>query len=307
MKWWSTLKKEDIRKMPYYSTGGATGRKYYWMQLEDVPGLAKLFTRGNFPAERYINRDMKAKAHLLPSNTWMPTVGDREHALILVNILNLETKEREFPWSVGKRTSEHSKATQREHKLASGRIPYNLDPQDIGIAVIIRDPQAGKGSNNFMFDINLYIPKDNEFWAQVQSTITYDSAYEDYDLSNGAVAALLIMTQMILKKGKKKVYKEQQAAFEEFGIGPLSRDTESKYIKELVDRGLFRREFHHNTPSMKGYPRPTNKGFGVSNRFEMTHEDFFGSFKAEVKANPDKKFKIQQFGGGASDFEGDFA
>ena len=303
MKWWETLRKEEIRKTPYYPQGN----KYYWMQLEDVPGLAKLFTRGNFPAEQYLNRNMKAKAHLLESNRWFPSVGQRQHAMLLVNILNLETEEREFPWAAGKLQTAQSNATQREQNLAAGRTGFALGPNDIGISVILRDSLAGKGSNNFLFNINLYIPKDNNFWEQVQSTITHDSAPEDYDLTNGAVAALLIMTQMILKRGKEKVYKDQQREFEEFGIGPLSRDTESKYIKELVDKGLMRREFNHATPSMKGYPQPTNKGHGVSNRFEMKHGDFFGSFKAEVKANPDKKFKIQQFGGGASDFESDFA
>ena len=303
MNWWNTIKKQEIRKTPYYPNE----EKYYWMQLEDVPGLAKMFERGNFPAEQYLNRNMKARAHLLKSNRWFPSVGQRQHAILLANILNLETQEREFPWATGKLATEYNKATQREQNLAAGRTGFSLGPKDIGVSVIMRDALAGKGSNNFMFNINLYIPAENEFWEQVQSTVTLGSVPEDYDLTNGAAAALLIMTQMILKRGKQKVYKKQQEAFEEFGIGPLSRDTESKYIKELVDKGLMRREFNHNTPSMKGYPQPTNKGHGVSNRFEMKHGDFFGSFKAAVKANPDKKFKIQQFGGGTSDFESDFA
>jgi hypothetical protein len=303
MNWWNTIRKQEIRKTPYYRQGN----KYYWMQLEDIPGLAKMFTRGNFPAEKFINRGMKAKAHLLDSNRWYPSISQRQHALLLVNILNTETGEREFPWAVGKIETEHSRATQREKNLAAGDTPFDLHPKDIGVAVILQDSHAGKGSNNYKCIINLYVPKDNELWEQIQSTVTLGSVPEDYDLTNGAAAALLIMTQMILKRGKNPVYKEQQAAFEEFGIGPLSRDTESKYIKELVDKGLFRREFQHGSPSMRGYPQPTNKGHGVSNRFEMKHGDFFGSFKAEVRANPDKKFKIQQFGGGASDFESEFA
>ena len=278
---------ERIRKAPSPYYGNES--KYYYLQIKDVPGLEYLFDPSRFPMGEKLHRDLQPKAHFIDSNRWRPSISNRRSAIMMVTILDLKAERPIFDWALGRlQTAGGQEPPADETELAAGKKAYNLKPHEVGIQLIYRDSRMKGG---YLMNLSIHIPKDNEFDMYVNRLFTHDADTTDYMLTNGEAAALLIMTQMVDERSKQSS-KEQQKLFEEFGLGALSRDTDSKYIKSLVDKGLLRREAHHRTPSMRNYPRPTPKGRAVSNQFEMTRNKFHSEFKAEVKSKPDEEFTM---------------
>jgi hypothetical protein len=78
----------------------------------------------------------------------------------------------------------------------------------------------------------------------------------------------------------------------ELGIGPLARNTKSKYIKTLADRGFVDMNLDKRTPNMRGYPKITPRGMAASNRFEMHHKTFRTEFMDVVRNKRDEEFTM---------------
>ena len=276
MKWFKEIKKAPP---PFYGSGNP----YDLVQIADIPGAVDLFSPGKFPAEQYLPRggtDIVVKIHPLPSERWVPSLRGKSYHVMLVTALNVKTGRVTHPWAKGRLDNNMmTPPTAKELRLGSGDDFINLDEDEIGLMVHLRDGRLPK--MKFDFEVLGYLPPNSQF---IDSIVTPSGAEPmDYDLSNGAVAALLLFTQMT----KKKESRRRREEFAEFGLGDLSRETDSKYIAELVAKGLMRREYSHGQASLRGFPRPTPKGAAVSNRFEMHHDEFYGDFKDIVRRNPD--------------------
>ena len=143
--------------------------------------------------------------------------------------------------------------------------------------------------------IDGFVGHGGEYWRRLSSSqnMTAGSSTDDYDLTNGEAAILLILTQIVpygQREGHKGRHKERVKEIENLGLGKWGTDVDdNKYVNSLVDKGLLERR----RSSAKGknfLPVPTTKGKVVSNRFEMKFDYFDTEFKTEVLAHPDDKF-----------------
>ena len=280
MKWYD----EIIRKAPppYYRNEN----KYDHLQYKDIPGLTNLFKEGTFPLYDQMNMWKRGtvKAHEAKGNIYTPKISGRKNAIMFVSIYDFVKQEPKYPWQQGSLRNPSNPDVQTPDtnaiSLARGDKSFTLTEDQIGITVI--------HEYNKLFLVNVYYGEDSKFHMYVNRLQTTGTADMDYDLTNGEVAALLIMAQMT----NPKEYKERQRLFLDMGIGPLTRNTESKYIKTLVDKGFVDMNEYHNSPSMRGYPKVTAKGKAASNRFEMKHRKFHTEFRDVVKERPDEEFSM---------------
>tara|TARA_R100001510_G_C7656512_1_gene216590 strand:- start:7310 stop:8224 length:915 start_codon:yes stop_codon:yes gene_type:complete len=279
MTWFKTIRKAPPPFKP-------SGVKYNLVQIADIPGAQKLFSPGYFPAEQYLPRggsDVMVEVYQLPNNRFAPSLRSKNYHVGLVTILNIETGQVTYPWAKMRLQNDiMSPPTAMELRLGTGQEPLDLEDDEIGLMVHMRDGRIPK--MKFAFEVYGYIPPASNFLETIEVPTGVEPM--DFDLTNGAVAALLLFTQMT-KPRESRRRKEEFAAF---GLGELSKDTDSKYIKELTDKGLMRREAGHAQASMRNFPRPTPKGKAASNRFEMHHDEFYGEFKDLVRRNPDADF-----------------
>jgi hypothetical protein len=281
-RWFNNIRKAPP---PYNHT---KGNKYYWMQIEDIPGLKELFSLDKFPLHDKMWRKTQAKVHFRDDNKFNPSVRNYKDGVVLATILDLESGNPSFPWVMGRLKGTGLRADKLEStpfmmSLAGGDELYDMEPDEVGIEIIYRDAQGTKP----LFILNIQVPKDNDFEQYANRLITTGTKDKDYDLSNGEVAALLILSQMA---GGRADLRERKRLFDEFKVGPLVRGTDSKYIKALVDKGFFEMDENHASKNLKNYPLVTAKGNAASNRFEMTKIRFVGEFKREVLASPDDPF-----------------
>ena len=231
MTWFRTIRKAP----PPFKHSGV---RYDLVQIADIPGAQKLFSPGYFPAEQYLPRggsDVTAEVRRLPTKRFAPSLRGRSYHVGLVTILNSETGAVRYPWAKMRLENNiMSPPTAMEKRLGEGQEPFTLEDDEIGLMVHMRDGRIPR--MKFAFEVYGFVPPESNFL----NTIEVPTGVEpmDYDLTNGAVAALLLFTQMT-KPRESRRRKEEFAAF---GLGELSKDTDSKYIKELVDKGLMKRE-----------------------------------------------------------------
>ena len=280
-KWWNNV----VRKAPppYYRNEN----KYDHLQISDIPGMMELFSSGKFPLHDKLSafKNTTISAHKVKNNKYTPSISGRKNAIMFVSIYNFIEKKPKYAWQTGSLRNPSNPDVQtpdtRAIGLARGDKSFTLAEDEIGITIIFElDKQ---------FIINIYYGEESEFDMYINRVQTGGTGDQDYDLNNGEVAALLILTQIVPEKG---AYKERQRVFMEFGIGPLGRDTESKYIETLVSRGFVDLHENNRSASRRGYPIITPKGKAASNRFEMTHKKFYSDFKNEVKRDRDGEFTM---------------
>ena len=279
MTWFTTIRKAPPPFKP-------SGDEYTIVQVADIPGAQKLFSPGYFPAEQYLPRggsDVTAEVRRLPTKRFAPSLRGRSYHVGLVTIVNSETGAVRYPWAKMRLENDiMSPPTAMEKRLGEGQEPFTLEDDEIGLMVHMRDGRIPR--MKFAFEVYGFVPPESNFLDTIEVPTGVEPM--DYDLTNGAVAALLLFTQMT----KPRESNRRKQEFADFGLGELSKDTDSKYIKELVDKGLMRREAGHAQASMRNFPRPTPKGKAASNRFEMHHDEFYGEFKDLVRRNPDAEF-----------------
>lgn len=291
-EWWK------IMKAPPPWTGASAGsgpRKWQPVQIDDIPGFRAMLDPAEFPLARKIWRDTVVDIYPIEhGEIWNPSLHGRHNALMLYGVYNLKTKKMMHKWEIG-RMNKGQNQDPREEQAALGELPFRLTEYLMGVQVIYETGNRSK----FIMEGNV-LP-ETKFYEFVDRHSTHDAETEDYNLTNGAAAALAILAHHARKK-TKRAYKERQQLFIDFGLGPLSRDTDSKYIEELVGKGLMRREKYHRTPNMANYPVITPKGKVVANRFDMPTDVFMDEFKDEVRRDPDGDFNFHymdptQFGG----------
>ena len=283
-RWFNNIKKAPP---PYYHV---SGNKYHWLQMDDIPGLKGLFSKDKFPLHNQVWRKAQPRVHFEEHNFYTPRIGNRESAILLTTILDLETKQPKYNWRTGRLKGTGAREGKWEtspemNSLAAGDENLALEPDEVGVVIIYQNASKVKS----LFEINIYVPKDNDFEQFVNKVITAGTGPKDYELTNGEAAALLIVSQMA---NKKEDLKQRKRLFDDFKVGPLVKDTDSKYILSLVDKGFMEMNPNHTTRNLRNYPLSTPKGNAASNRFEMTFTKFMGAFKKEVLANPDEPFTM---------------
>ena len=181
-----------------------------------------------------------------------------------------------------------AEAPTKMKQLASGQESFEIQEDEIGINIIY---MPGKGG----VKIDGHVGFNGEYWNSLSNPqrITEGASTDDYDLSNGAAAILLILTTVVpygLTRGRKHNHKQRQEEIAKLGLGEWSRTEENnKYVNELLDKGLLERR-RTTGKGTNMLPVPTAKGKVVSNRFEMKQDYFDEEFAREVRANPDEPF-----------------
>jgi|TARA_R100000084_G_C4651377_1_gene149914 hypothetical protein len=309
MNWFDIIKSavEDetvIWKMPYTSGGN----RYFNAQLSEIPGLLKLLSADTNPLMNY--RQREGIKDLIPRNTeirvyplyqtlsetgdgkktylWRPSIIDQQKSIMIVTILDKEGKPIQN-WQKGALTMPNgAEAPTKMKQLASGQESFEIQEDEIGINIIYI---PGKGA----VKIDGHVGFNGEYWNGLSNPqrITEGASIDDYDLSNGAAAILLILTTIVpygLTRGKEKRHKQRQEEIAKLGLGEWSRTEENnKYVNELLDKGLLERR-RTTGKGTNMLPIPTAKGKVVSNRFEMKQDYFDEEFAREVRANPDEPF-----------------
>lgn len=311
MKWNETIREDVILKRwteiirkappPFY----ANKNKYDIHQFSDIPGFDVLFGAG-FPLSQELSAAPRTtvKSHPIMiggelGNSWRPSISNRQNAIMFVTVFNLQSKTPSFPWETGslRNVQIQDQLTQvtESAKIAAGQRSFELEEDEIGVTVIYDlKPKKRGGRTTFgkpSLMINIYYGEKSNFQQYVNTKMTEGTGDQDYDLTNGEVAALLILSQ-IKPDGPPKQYLQQQKLFMELGIGPLARNTKSKYIKTLADRGFVDMNLDKRTPNMRGYPKITPRGMAASNRFEMHHKTFRTEFANVVRNKRDEEFTM---------------
>ena len=321
MNWFDIIKSvvEDetvVWKAPPPYTSG--GNRYFNAQLSEIPGLLKLLSADTNPLINY--RQREGIKDLIPRNTeirvyplyetlgetgdgkkfynWKPSILRQQKAIMIVTILDKEGKPIQN-WQKGALTmpgKEREKdgklmpieAPPKYKALASGQQSFKIQEDEIGINIIYI---PGKGQ----LKIDGHVGFNGEYWNSLSNPqrITEGAATDDYDLSNGAAAILLILTTVVpygLTRGKEHNHKLRQEEIAKLGLGEWSRTEENnKYVNELLDKGLLERR-RTTGKGTNMLPVPTAKGKVVVNRFEMKQDYFDEEFAREVRANPDEPF-----------------
>ena len=314
MEWFDILKKaieeSDIWKAPPPYT--ETDKRYFMAQLGDIPGLVNMLSKESNPL---VQVQQKQGQDLFPRNTeiriypvfdkhpnddtfekkvfqWKPTIGGYKKTMMMVGVLD-DTGKPISAWQMGGLTTiTGGEAPPKHRALASSQTPIDLEEDEIGINIMYR-PGNIKGLK-FIAKIDGHVGYGGTYWNKISSPsgMTEGSDTDDYDLTNGEAAILLILTQIIPygSRGGPKKHKERVFEIADFGLGEWGTEIEdNKYVNSLVDKGLLERR--RSKAKGKNYlPVPTAKGKAVSNRFEMKMDYFDTKFKKEVLAHPDEKF-----------------
>ena len=313
MNWFDIIKRaiEDesvIWKAPPPYT--ETDRRYLMAQLDDIPGLVAMLSKQNNPL---VNIKQQEGIDLFPRNTeiriypvyeelgntgddmkvfnWKTTIGGRKATQMLVTILDKEGKPIN-PWIMGALTTPQGmEASQKLREVASGTKSFELQEDEIGINIMYSE---GTLKTKYRAIIDGFVGFGGEYWKALSGpqTMTTGAMADDYDLTNGAAAILLVLTQIVPfgQRGRKGQHQERVKEIESLGLGTWGRDVDdNKYVNELVDKGLLERR-RSQTKGLNRLPVPTAKGKAVSNRFEMKHDYFDNEFRNEVRSNPDEPF-----------------
>ncbi len=313
MKWNETIREDTILKRwtevirkappPFY----ANKNKYDIHQFSDIPGFSELFG-SSFPLHEQLEAAPRTtvKSHPLMDggemiSEWRPTISNRQNAIMFVSIYDIKQKTVSYPWTTGsiRNIDIQDQLTQNTEsaRIATGERKFTLEEDEIGITVIYdmkprkrgQSQQTSFGKPSLM--VNIYYGAKSNFNQYVNVQTTEGTGDQDYDLTNGEVAALIILAQ-IKPDGPPKQYLQQQNLFMELGIGPLAKNTQSQYIATLADRGFVDMNLDKRTPNMRGYPKITTRGMAASNRFEMHHSTFRTEFKDVVKNKRDEEFTM---------------
>jgi len=281
-----------IRKMPWTNTG----KKWHWMQVEDIPGLKEAFDISVFPFGE-LWQEVAVEAYPLSqghiehedSNIWIPKISGRKHAIMVANVYNIEQQKLKFDWEFGTLIP-HRKDPDAEH-LALGKKRYPLSAKEIGV-IIMQDVKKGR------MRVEVSVPIGSKFYDNVER-YTHGSKAEDYELTNGEAAALGILSHHERRQGGKNYLRRRQM-FEQFGIGPLSRDTEAEEIASLTNKGFIKRDPNASQPNMRNFPIITAKGKAAAAIVDMPLHVFIGEFKKVVLDAPDAPFDMYYMDPGSS-------
>ena len=273
-----------IRKTPFTNAG----KRWYWMQVEDIPGLKEAFDISVFPFGE-VWRDTAVEAYpmstgtieSMSTNLWIPKISGRKNAVMVANVYNIEQQKLKFDWEFGSLIP--NRKDPDAEMLARGKKKFPLGEKEIGV-IIMQDVKKERQR------IEVSVPVGSKFYENL-GQFTHGSTYKDYEFTNAEAAALGILSHHERKQGGKNFMKRRQM-FEQFGIGPLSKDTEAKEIVSLTKKGLIRREPNHNTPNMRNFPIISAKGKAAATVVDMPLHIFIGKFKEVVLKSPDALFDM---------------
>ncbi len=273
---------DSISKTPWTNRG----KRWYWFQVEDVPGLRENLTRAKFPfielwpdiaIETYPIEEGDIEE--IDSTMWVPSIMGRTNAVMVANVYNIEQQKFKFDWEFGTLIPGQTDPTAEQ--LASGKKSYPLSPKEVGI-ILTEDLKTKRQR------LEISVPPNSQFY-NVVSQIPHGSKPEDLEFTNAEAAALAILSHHERRQGGKN-YLKRRRMFSDFGIGPLERDTTAPEILSLVKRGFMRMNPDHNTPNMRSFPQITPKGKSAANLVDMPRSEFIGNFKKKVLDKPNELF-----------------
>jgi len=255
----------NILKTPYTQKG----EYYHNLELEDIPGLEAIFRDPGFPLEE-IWRRHDFTFYKRKTNAFIPSLGKRDDAIGYCAIYNMETKSL-IAWEgeVGKwqpMLINHWNGDVDALKHGTGRRRYSLQPNQLGIVAIETASQQ-------LYSVD--VPKDSE--------LAPDTILSSQELTNGEAAALGILAHHA--KGKRD-RNSRIKLFQEFGIGPLEKNTDSPTILSLVKKGLMEMDANHPMRSLRNYPMITMKGKKEAHVVDVSRTIFMNDFRKIVREDP---------------------
>jgi hypothetical protein len=187
-----------------------------------------------------------------------------------------------------------------EVQWGMGMNSIELTPNQIGVEVI----KYGATPK-----VEVTIPPESNVLSKIGESYMKDKFETNpgnYQLNNGEAAALAILG-IFAEQRNPRERKNRIRYFKEFNIGPLQRESNSKYLrgleqKGLVDYGSMRDDI---SSSNRGYPRITNEGYREATmQVDMPRAVFFSEemeegpngqmipygFKAKVLKQPDAPY-----------------
>ena len=249
MKWF------DIVKAPPPMTFRGTTWKFF--APGDIPYLEDLIMAKDAPWEE-LWPTVSRKIFFEKDQTFTPKLkGKGVGFWAIMNITNGElvgegwemmrtrdTLNRDDPESV------------TEVQWGMGMNSLQLTPNQIGVEVI---------KYGAIPKVEVTIPPESNLLSRIGEEYMKDKFETNpgnYQLNNGEAAALAILG-IFAEQRKPRERKNRIRLFDEFRIGPLKKESNSKYLrgleqKGLVDYGSMRDDI---SPSNRGYPRITNEGY----------------------------------------------
>ena len=247
MKWF------DIVKAPPPQTFRGTTWKFF--AQDDIPYLEELINAKDAPWEE-LWPTVSRKIFFEKDQTFTPKLkGPGIGFWGVMNITNGELVGDGWEMMRTRDTlNPNDPESVTEVQWGMGMNSISLTPNQIGVEVI----KYGARPN-----IEVTIPPEtNLVVGEKYMRDKFEKNPSNYQLNNGEAAALAILG-IFAEQRKPRERKNRIRLFNEFRIGPLEKESDSKYLrglesKGLVDYGSMRDDI---SPSNRGYPRITPEGY----------------------------------------------
>jgi hypothetical protein len=206
---------------------------------------------------------------------------------MVANVYNILQRKLKYLWEFGTLNVKFGKDPDSE-LLAHGKKKYHLGENEIGIIIM-------KDIKKQTMMVELTVPPTSAFYdtasPQGVKMMTHGATDKEYEFTNAEAAALGILSHHERKSGGKN-YQKRRQMFEDFGIGPLTKDTTATEIVSLTSKGMIKRNKNHPRPNMRNFPIITAKGKAAANVVDMPLDVFIGEFKKIVQAKPTEQFTL---------------
>ena len=275
---------------------------------DDIPCLEEHLNKTTVPWES-IWPTASRKMFLRKDNSFTPRINAAKGAAGFWAVINVETCALVDDGWEEMYTREYLQSGNEQSETAvqfgMGKHTITLTKNQIGVEVKLygRTPV-----------VEVTIPVESSVLNKLGQKRTEKVLQGKYELNNGEAAALAILG-IFAEQRKPRLRQERIRLFDEFGIGPLEKESPSKYLRSLDSKGLveYGSDRDDISRSNRGYPTITMEGYREATmQVDMPRAIFFSEemeegpdgkmipfgFKAKVKKQPDERYTGYE--GGAS-------
>ena len=290
MKWYDIIKAPRTFK----------GKTWKFFSIDDVPHLEELLYAKDVPWED-IWPTASRKLYFDKDQTFTPRINASKGGFGFWGIMNITTGKLVDDGWEAMRTKESITAQSdpesiTEAQWGSGMNSLELTNNQIGIEVI------KYGSTPV---VEVTIPPETNIILGEKRNKDFMQNPGKYSLNNGEAAALAILG-IFAEQRNPRLRKERIKLFDEFGIGPLEKESPSKYLRSLDTKGLVEYGSDRDDISRtnRGFPTITMDGYREATaQVDMPRAVFFSTemeegpegmtpfgFKAKVLKQPDAPY-----------------
>lgn len=276
----------------------------------DIPHLEQHLFAATVPWEE-IWPTASRKIFYKKTNDFTPKINASKGAAGFFAIMNITTGELIDEGWEAMYTREYLEMGGTDREAVQNGMGLNtiaLTPNQIGIEVL-------KYGNTPVVEITMPMDSNLEVGAERDKKLIQNPS--KYFLNNGEAAALAILG-IFAEQRKPRLRSERINLFEEFKIGPLEKNSNSKYLRSLDDKGLveYGSDRDDISRSNRGFPTITMEGYREATmQVDMPRAIFFSEemeegpegmvpfgFKAKVLKQPDEPY-LGYEGGASKDLE----